>query len=77
MFVSYLTDIKIRSNNSDTRQERLSQFRRLHNLSLSSPIPANTIAMRVTNTKQQLIEMAKNNLIKNIPAKSNKIIITA
>ena len=76
MFVSYLTDIKIRSNNSDTRQERLSQFRRLHNLSLLSPLPANAIAMRVTNTKEQLTEMAKNNLIKNIPAKSNKSIIT-
>ena len=33
--------------------------------------------MRVTNTKQQLIEMARNDLIKNIPAKSNKLIITA
>ena len=62
---------------SDTRQERLSQFRQSHSLSLSSLLSAKEIAMRVTNTKQQLIEMARNDLIKNIPAKSNKLIITA
>ena len=62
---------------SDTRQERLSQFRQSHSLSLSNPLSAKEIAMRVTNTKQQLIEMARNDLIKNIPAKSNKLIITA
>ena len=62
---------------SDTRQERLSQFRQSHSLSLSSPLSAKEIAMRVTNTKQQLIEVARNDLIKNIPAKSNKLIITA
>ena len=32
--------------------------------------------MRVTDTKQQLIEMARNDLIKDIPAKPNKLIIT-
>ena len=33
--------------------------------------------MRVADTKQQLIEIGRNDLIKNIPAKSNKRIITA
>ena len=32
--------------------------------------------MRVTDTKQQLIEMMRNDLIKDIPAKSNELIIT-
>ena len=31
--------------------------------------------MRVTDTKQQLIEMVRNDLIKDIPAKSNELII--
>ena len=35
----------------DTRQERLSQFRRLYNLSFSSPLPAKETTMRVTDTK--------------------------
>ena len=34
------------------------------------------MAMRVTNTKQQLIEIARNDLIKNNPAKLDKLIIT-
>ena len=62
---------------SDTRQERLSQFRRSHNLSSSSPLPAKEIAMKVTDTKKQLIEMAKDDLLKNIPNHLNKLIITA
>ena len=33
--------------------------------------------MRVTGNKKQLIEVARNDLIKNVPAKSNQIIITA
>ena len=61
---------------SDTRQKRLSQFRRSHNLNLPSPLPAKEIAVRVIDTKQHVIEMARNDLIKNIPANSNKIIIT-
>ena len=65
------------STKRNITNERLSQFRRSHNLSLSSPLQAKEIAMRVADTKQQLIEIGRNDLIKNIPAKSNKRIITA
>ena len=65
------------STKRNITKERLSQFRRSHNLSLSSPLQAKEIAMRVADTKQQLIEIGRNDLIKNIPAKSNKRIITA
>ena len=68
---------KDHSIKSDTRQERLSPFRRSHNLSLSSSLPAKEIAMRVTDTKQQLIEMTKNDLIKNTLGNSDKLFITA
>ena len=61
---------------SDTRQQRLFQFRRSHNLSLSSPLPVKEMAMRMTDNKQQLTEMARNDLIKNISARANKLIIT-
>ena len=60
-----------------SRQERLSPFRRSHNLSLSSSLPAKEIAMRVTDTKQQLTEMTKNDLIKNTLGNSDKLFITA
>ena len=40
------------------------------------PLPGKEMAMRVTNTKQQLIEIARNDLIKNNPAKLDKLIIT-
>ena len=65
------------STKRNITKERLSQFRRSHNLSLSSLLQAKEIAMRVADTKQQLIEIGRNDLIKNIPAKSNKRIITA
>ena len=65
------------STKRNITNERLSQFRRSHNLRLSSPLQAKEIAMRVADTKQQLIEIGRNDLIKNIPAKSNKRIITA
>ena len=48
-----------------------------HNLILSSPIPAKEIATRVTDTKQQLTEVLRNDLIKNISTKSNKRTIKA
>ena len=65
------------STKRNITNERLSQFRRSHNLSLSSSLQAKEIAMRVADTKQQLIEIGRNDLIKNIPAKWNKRIITA
>ena len=61
---------------SDTRQGRLFQFYRSHNLSLSSPLAVKEMAMRMTDSKQQLIETARNDLIKNISARANKLIIT-
>ena len=48
-----------------------------HNLSLWSPITAKEMVMRVAITKHQLTEMTRNGFIKNVPAKSNQISITA
>ena len=61
---------------SDTRQGRLFQICRFHNLNLSSPLPVKVMAMRMTDNKQQLIGMARNDLIKNSSARTNKLIIT-
>ena len=69
MFIKYLT--------TDIRQKKLTQFRRSRNISLLIPLPAKEITMRVTDTKQHLIEIGRNDLKKHIPAKSNKHIITA
>ena len=66
-----------RYNNHSINYKTISQLQRSRNLSLSSPLPAKEMAMRIIDTKQQLTEMARNYLIKYIPAKSNKPIITA
>ena len=62
---------------SDTRQGRLEQFRCSHNLQKSCPLPAKDVTMRVIKTKKQLIEMAKADLIDNIPHIPKKLIITS
>ena len=62
---------------SDTRQERSDQFRCSHTLKNSSPLPSKEITLRDTKTKVQIIEMVEANLMKNLPAVSNKFIITS
>ena len=62
---------------SDTRQRRVNQFRCSHNLSLSSPLPAKEITLRVTKTKKQLTEIVKAFLLNNLPSIKNKLIITS
>ena len=62
---------------SDTRQERLDQYRCLHSLKRSSPLPSKEVTLRVTKTKVQLIELIKEDLIENLPVVANKFIITS
>ena len=62
---------------SDTRQERLDQFRCSHTLNKTSPLPSKEITLCVTKTKVQLTEMAKVDLMGNFPVCSNKFIITS
>ena len=62
---------------SDTRQERLDQFRRHHILNKTSPLPSKDIALRVTETKTQLIEMIKTHLLQNLPYSTKKFVFTS
>ena len=62
---------------SDTRKERLDQFRCSHTLSKTYPLPSKEVTLRVTKTKVQLIEMVKADLMENLPVVSNKFIITS
>ena len=62
---------------SDTRQKRLDQFRCSHTLSKTSPLPAKEVTLRVIETKMQLIEMAKSDLMDNLPSAPNKLVITS
>ena len=55
----------------------LDQLRQSHKLSLSSPLPGIEISLKMTDTKKQLTKIAKDDLISNLPARSNKLIITA
>ena len=62
---------------SDTRQERLDQFRCSHALNKASPLPSKEVTLRVTKTKVQLIEMVKTNLMENLPVFSSKFTINS
>ena len=62
---------------SDTRQERLDQFRCSHTLNKTSPLPSKEVTLRVTKTKVQLIEMVEADLMENLTVFSNKLIITS
>ena len=57
---------------SDTRQERLDQYRSFHTLTETNPLPSKEVVLRVTKTKVQLIEMLKTDLIKNLPVFAKK-----
>ena len=61
----------------DAGQHSVDQFLCSHNLNLTSPFPAKEITLRVTKTKKQLMEMAKDYLLNNLPSITNKIIITS
>ena len=62
---------------SDTRQERLDQYRSFHTLTKTSPLPSKEVSLRVTKTKVQLTEMVKADLMENLPVFANKFIITS
>ena len=53
------------------------QFRCSHTLSKTSPLPAKEVTLRVIKTKMQLIEMAKSDLMDNLPSAPNKLVITS
>ena len=62
---------------SDTRQERLDQYRSFHTLTKTSPLPSKEVSLRVRKTKVQLTEMVKADLMENLPVFANKLIITS
>ena len=62
---------------SDTRMERLGEFRRAHHLLPGSPLPSKDVVMKVTKTKVQLISLIVYFLLDHFIASENKLVITS
>lgn len=64
---------------SDTRKKRVGQFKRSHTLSLKTPLPAKDVCMSSSITKQNLIELIADSLIKTFTKRKTekKLVITS
>ena len=55
----------------------MGQFRRSHNLSVSSPLPPKEITLKITKTKVQLIQLIADDLLDYFVDNDSKLIITS
>jgi len=68
-----------RSIKSDTRNARIGNFRRSHNLSLMMELPPKDLCLKSTKTKENLIEIISTSLLERFTSKrmQNRLLITS